>query len=102
LGDDAVRALRIKDGGADSELTTDAVFAFPGLVPSTELVREIAALDATGHIAVDAGLRTSARGICAAGNVRAGSSNRAAGAMGVVPAAATTHDRYLASGEWRA
>jgi thioredoxin reductase (NADPH) len=102
LGDDTVRALRIKDGGADSELATDAVFAFPGLVPSTELVREIAALDATGHIAVDAELRTSARGICAAGNVRAGSSNRAAGAMGDGAAAATTLDRYLAGGEWRA
>jgi thioredoxin reductase (NADPH) len=101
LGDDTVRALRIKDGGADSELATDAVFAFPGLVPSTELVREIAALDATGHIAVDAELRTSARGICAAGNVRAGSSNRAAGAMGDGAAAATTLDRYLAGGEWR-
>jgi thioredoxin reductase (NADPH) len=101
LGDDTVRALRIKDGGADSELATDAVFAFPGLVPSTELVREIVALDATGHIAVDAELRTSARGICAAGNVRAGSSNRAAGAMGDGAAAATTLDRYLAGGEWR-
>jgi thioredoxin reductase (NADPH) len=102
LGDDAVRALRIRDdGGAESELATDAVFAFPGLVPNTNLVRGLAALDATGRIAVDAELRTTARGICAAGNVREGSSHRAAGAMGDGAAAAITLDRYLASGEWR-
>jgi thioredoxin reductase (NADPH) len=77
------------------------VFAFPGLVPSTGLVRKLATLDASGRIAVDAELRTSARGICAAGNVREGSSNRAAGAMGDGAAAATTLDRYLESGEWR-
>jgi thioredoxin reductase (NADPH) len=88
LGDEAVRA-------------TDAVFAFTGLVPTTDLVRALATLDATGHIAVDAELRTTARGVCAAGNVRAGSSHRAAGAMGDGAAAATTLDRYLASGEWR-
>jgi thioredoxin reductase (NADPH) len=101
LGDDAVRALRIVDGGAESELPTDAVFAFPGLVPNTDLVRGIAALDAAGCVAVDAELRTTARGICAAGNVREGSSHRAAGAMGDGAAAAIALDRYLASGEWR-
>ena len=102
LGDDAVRALRIRDdGGAESELATDAVFAFPGLVPNTNLVRGLAALDATGRIAVDAALRTAARGVCAAGNVRESSPHRAAGAMGDGAAAATTLDRYLASGEWR-
>jgi thioredoxin reductase (NADPH) len=101
LGDDAVRALRVKRGEAESELATDAVFAFPGLAPSAELVRGLAALDTSGHIAVDAELRTTARGVCAAGNVREGSSNRAAGAMGDGAAAATALDRYLTSGEWR-
>jgi thioredoxin reductase (NADPH) len=102
LGDDAVRALRIKERGAESELATDAVFGFPGLVPSTDVVRSLVALDASGQIAVDAELRTTARGICAAGNVRWGSSNRAAGAMGDGAAAATALDRYLESGKWRA
>ena len=102
LGDDAVRALRIRDGGgAESELATDAVFAFPGLVPNADLARGLAPLDATGRIAVDAELRTAARGVCAAGNVREGSSHRAAGAMGDGAAAAIALDRYLKSGEWR-
>jgi thioredoxin reductase (NADPH) len=78
------------------------VFAFPGVVPNTALARGLAALDSTGRIAVDAELRTSARGICAAGNVRQGSPHRAAGAMGDGAAAAIALDRYLASGEWSA
>jgi thioredoxin reductase (NADPH) len=102
LGDDAVRALRIQHGGAASELATDAVFGFPGLVPSADLVRGLATLDASGHIAVDAELRTSTRGICAAGNVRGGSSHRAAGAIGDGATAAVTLERYLESGKWRA
>ena len=102
LGDDAVRALRVKDRGAESELATDAVFAFPGLAPNVALVRELVELDASGRVAVDAALRATARGVCAAGNVRAGSSHRAAGAMGDGAAAATALDHYLETGEWRA
>jgi thioredoxin reductase (NADPH) len=103
LGDEVVRAVRVgvAGGGTESELPTDAVFAFPGLVPCTALVHDLVALDATRRIAVDAGLRTTARGICAAGNVRQGSPHRAAGAMGDGAAAAIALDRYLATGEWR-
>jgi thioredoxin reductase (NADPH) len=104
LGEELVRAVRIGGpaGGGESELPTDAVFPFPGLVPSNGIVRGIADLDATGRIAVDAQLRTTARGICAAGNVRQGSPHRAAGAMGDGAAAAIALDRYLGTGEWRA
>jgi thioredoxin reductase (NADPH) len=103
LGEDLVRAVRIAraTGGAESELPTDAVFPFPGLVPNSAIVRGIAELDATGRIAVDAELRTTARGVCAVGNVRHGSSHRAAGAMGDGAAAAVALDRYLDTGEWR-
>ncbi|HEX6999122.1 MAG TPA: FAD-dependent oxidoreductase [Gammaproteobacteria bacterium] len=102
LGDDGVRGVRIAaaDGGGADELPADAVFPFPGLVPDTRLVRGLVALDAAGRIAVDAALRTSARGICAAGNVRQGSPHRAAAAMGDGAAAAVTLDRYLATGDW--
>jgi thioredoxin reductase (NADPH) len=104
LGDDVVRGVRIGKvgGGADSELATDAVFAFPGLAANTQLMRGVAALDSTGRVAVDAELHTTARGICAAGNVRQGSPHRAASAMGDGAAAAIALDRYLAAGEWPA
>jgi thioredoxin reductase (NADPH) len=101
LGDEAVRALRVgAPGGSDSELPTDAVFAFPGLVPNAHLVHGLVELDATGRIAVDAQLRTAAIGMCAAGNVRQGSAHRAASAMGDGAAAAIALDRYIETGEW--
>jgi thioredoxin reductase (NADPH) len=103
VGDGTVSHLRITDvaAGADSDLATAAVFAFTGLVPNSDLVRDLLRLDAAGRIPVDAAMRTQARGICAAGNVRQGSPQRAAGAMGDGAAAAVAIDRYLATGEWR-
>ncbi len=102
VGDTAVSEVHLRDAasGAASKLATDAVFAFTGLVPSTALARGLVPLDATGRIAVDAALRTRARGVCAAGNVRQGSPHRAAGAMGDGAAAAAALDRYLSTGEW--
>jgi len=101
LGADAVTGVRVADAaGAESEIEAAAVFAFPGLVPSTALVHDLVDLDATGRIAVDAALRTRARGIAAAGNVRAGSPHRAAGAMGDGAAAAVALERFLTTGEW--
>jgi thioredoxin reductase len=52
-------------------------------------------------VRVDAAMRTSAKGICAAGNVREGSPHRAAGATGDGATAAQTIDRYLTTGEWQ-
>lgn len=102
-GEQAVSGVRVKDlaAGAESDVETNAVFVFTGLVPNTALFRDLVVLDADGRVGVDASLRTSAKGICAAGNVRAGTSHRAAGAMGDGAAAAMAIDRYLATGEWR-
>jgi thioredoxin reductase (NADPH) len=72
-----------------------------GLVPDAGLVQGLVALDSTGRICVDAAMRTAAKGVCAAGNVRQGSPHRAAGAMGDGATAAAALDRYLATGEWR-
>lgn len=103
-GGDTVNSVRVKDlkSGAESDVETNAIFVFAGLVPNTELFREFVKLDATGRVAVDAAMRTSAKGILAAGNVRAGSPHRAAGAMGDGAAAALAAERYLASGSWTA
>jgi thioredoxin reductase (NADPH) len=102
-GNQAVSHVRIKDvgAGAESDFETAAIFPFIGLVPNTQFVRDLVPLDATGRIRVDAAMRTQARGICAAGNVREASPHRAAGAMGDGAAAATAIDRYLTTGEWR-
>ncbi len=74
LGDNVVKSVRIKDvgSGVESDLAADGVFACIGLVPNTAIFKAIVSLDATGRIKVDAAMRASAKGICAAGNVRAG------------------------------
>ena len=102
-GETAVTHVRVKDlkAGAETDLETAAVFACTGLEPNTELARDLLPLDATGRIRVDGAMRTPARGVCAAGNVRQDSPHRAAGAMGDGAAAAIAIDRYLATGEWR-
>lgn len=101
LGEGAVTGVRIRDAsGAESEQETAAVFAFIGLTPNTGLAEGIVSLDATGRVRVDAAMRTSVRGLAAAGNVRTGSPHRAAAAMGDGAAAAVSLDRYLATGEW--
>ena len=103
IGDQSVREVRVKDvsSGAESDLATAAVFACVGLVPNTQLFGGLLPLDATGRICVDVAMRTAAKGICAAGNVRQGSPHRAAGAMGDGATAAIALDRYLATGTWR-
>jgi thioredoxin reductase (NADPH) len=103
LGDDAVSGVRVKDlaGGTETDLATAAVFVFVGQVPNSDFVKSFVPLDATGRVIVDSAMRTSVRGICAAGNIREFSPHRAAGAMGDGAAAAMALDRYLKGGEWR-
>jgi thioredoxin reductase (NADPH) len=102
LGDDGVTHVRIKEltAGSLSDIETAAFFAFTGLVPNSALVKDLVPLDSSGRIRVDPSMRTEARGLCAAGNVRQGSPHRAAGAMGDGAAAAVALDRYIATGEW--
>jgi len=97
-----VTAVTIRDlaSGAAEEVATDALFVFVGLVPNSGFLGDLVPLDLKGHVMVDAGLRTAARGICAAGNVRAGGSFRAAGIMGDGTVAATTIEDYLTTGAW--
>jgi thioredoxin reductase (NADPH) len=101
-GDGAVSHVRVKDvaTGAESDLATAAVFPFIGLVANSDLARELVPLDASGRVIVDAAMRTSARGVCAIGNVRQYASYRAAGAMGDAAVAAMSLDRYLKNGDW--
>lgn len=103
LGESAVTQVRIRDAasGAETDLSAAAVFACLGLVPNTRWLGGTLALDAGGRIQVDAALRSAAKGVCAAGNVRADSPHRAAAAMGDGATAAAAIDRYLATGRWR-
>jgi thioredoxin reductase (NADPH) len=101
-GGEAVSHVRVKDlfTGGESDLATSAIFPFVGLIPNSDLARGLLPLGSSGHVVVDAAMRTSLHGVCAIGNVRQHASYRAAGAMGDAAAAAMALDRYLKSGEW--
>ncbi len=83
------------DGGAKRDLTVAAAFVFIGLSPNTALVENLVELDPQGFVVTDAGLMTSAPGIFAAGDCRAGSTKQAASAAGEGAAAAIAIRRFV-------
>lgn len=69
LGDEAVKALRIKNlkTGAEQDLPTDGLFIFIGHHPNTELFAGQVELDARGYIHTDVTMRTNIPGAFVAG-----------------------------------
>lgn len=104
LGDTGVTGLRVRNTERDevSELAVDGVFVYIGLAPDTAAFGDTLARDSRGAVLTDGRLRTCARGVFAAGSVRAGTSGQAAGAVGDGALAAIVAHEYLASGEWPA
>ncbi len=102
VGEAQVTGVRIRDAdtGAAANLDLAAVFVYIGLQPNSAAVEGLIALDPGGGILTDGAMRTAARGICAAGAVRAGWPGRAAISAGEGAAAAIAADRYLGSGAW--
>jgi thioredoxin reductase (NADPH) len=76
LGDDAgVTAVRLKNvaDGSTRELAVKALFVAVGYIPVTGLAQDIGlALDASGYIKADAGMRTSIPRVYACGDVTGG------------------------------
>lgn len=104
VGDATVGGVRLRGG---ETLPVDAVFVYAGLAPATALLRgaagaggagDLVALDAMGHVRVDAMLRTSARGAFAAGTLRAGHDGQAAQAITDGATAAESAHRFLQTG----
>jgi thioredoxin reductase (NADPH) len=71
------------------------VFAYVGLEPNTGFLRGVVALDAAGHVETDAMMRTSLRGVFAAGDIRGHSVAQLAAAAGDGATAAISAFRYL-------
>lgn len=103
LGEDGVTGVRAlnQDAGAAVEVAAQGVFVYIGQVPNSSFLDGRIALDEAGHIPTDIALRTEARGICAAGAVRAGWPGRAAIAVGDGAAAAIAIADYLRQDRWR-
>ncbi len=89
LGEDGLTGIRIRDAtGATEDLPIEGFFAYVGLRPNTDFVRDLLRLDAAGRILTDEYFRTSAAGVYAAGSVRSGAAIRAAAVAGEGAAAA--------------
>jgi len=96
-GDGHLSSVTVEDlsDGAQRELEVAAAFVFIGLRPNTAVFEGLVELDAEGFVVTDSGLMTSAPGIFAAGDCRAGSTKQAASAAGEGAAAAIAIRRYV-------
>ena len=97
LGEDAVSAIRWRDLATGTVQTKAArgVFVYAGLEPNTGFLRDMVALDAAGHVETDAMMRTSLRGVFAAGDIRRHSVAQLAASVGDGATAAISAFRYL-------
>jgi thioredoxin reductase (NADPH) len=71
------------------------VFVYIGLQANTGFLKAIVELDAAGRVRTDINMQTSAKGIYAAGDVRADSASQAITSAGDGATAAIAADRYL-------
>ena len=69
LGDEAVKALRIKNvkTGAEQDLPTDGLFVFIGHHPNTELFAGQLEMDGRGYLRTDVTMHTNVPGVFVAG-----------------------------------
>jgi thioredoxin reductase (NADPH) len=69
-GDKLVEGVILKNTktGETKNLRADGVFIFTGLIPNTQLVKDVAELDVNGYIIVDGDMKTSAQGIFSCGD----------------------------------
>ncbi|MFR9234610.1 MAG: NAD(P)/FAD-dependent oxidoreductase [Eisenbergiella massiliensis] len=96
-GSDHVEALVLKnvETGEVSEVPADGLFFFVGMVPQTDLVKELAECDKAGYLKVNEKMETSLPGLYAAGDctqtfLRQVVTSAADGAV-----AATASERYV-------
>lgn len=96
-GDGQLSAVTVEDmeTGHQRDLQVAAAFVFIGLSPNTSVVESLVELDPEGFVVTDSGLMTSALGVFAAGDCRAGSTKQAASAAGEGAAAAIAIRRYV-------
>jgi thioredoxin reductase (NADPH) len=98
VGEQTVKAVRIRNvkTSEESQIETDGVFVYVGLLPATKIFQGQLELDANGYVITDRRLRASVPGVFAAGDVQSPSFRQAVIAAGSGAQAAMEADRYLA------
>lgn len=96
-GEGRLNGVIVKDALTNSseELHPGAVFVFIGLDPNTGFISSLVDLDNWGFIRTFDNMQTSAEGIFAAGDARAGSTKQVASAVGEGAASALMIRQYL-------
>jgi thioredoxin reductase (NADPH) len=104
LGDGRVRAVRLKNVKTDeeSDLDTDGVFIYVGVIPNTQFLGGQLELDELGYIVTDRVSHTSVPGVFAAGDVQERVLKQVATAVGSGAMAAMEAEKFLAELEDRA
>ena len=80
-GAEGLQSVVVETGRVRKTIPASAVFVYVGQSPAAEFLPETLARDATGHIVVDEGGRTSAATAFAVGDVRAGARHYLADAI---------------------
>lgn len=94
--DGRVSSVKITKDGEKSEIITDGIFVFVGLVPNTQFLEGTdIELDEVGLIKTSNHLETSVKGVFASGDVRSGATMQIASAVGEGAAAALSIREYL-------
>ena len=96
-GDSVVQSVLVKNvkTGEMSELKTEGVFLFIGLLPRTQFLHGLVNLDEAGYIITDKNCETSVKGIFAAGDCRKKMLRQVATAVGDGATAAFAAEKYL-------
>jgi thioredoxin reductase (NADPH) len=99
LGEQTVNGVRVRNVKTKetSVISTDGVFVYIGLIPSTRIFEGQVDLDENGYVVTDRQQRTSVPGVYAAGDVQNPNFRQAVIAAGSGAMAAMEVDRYLAS-----
>lgn len=97
VGNDTVEAVSVADvlTGKSGCVDVSGVFIYVGLEPNVGFAGDLLTLDNGGHILVDLWMRTSVKGIFAAGDVRQHSASQLASAAGDGVTAAIAARRYI-------
>ena len=83
-GDGSLESVVVEDlaTGETREMRPGAVFVFIGLLPNTDVFKDVIDLDQYGFIVTQPNLATSLPGVFAAGDCRVGSTKQVVSAMG--------------------
>ena len=96
-GENRVNSIQIRDRSSQKieEILVHGIFIYIGLLPNTELFRDIIRLDSHGYIETDENLQTSIPGVFAAGDVRDKSLYQITTAVSDGSLAAVSAEKYL-------